>query len=89
MQELPGKVLFTAFIVVFAILFVGNYFLTKAGLDKIGRKFCLEHGYKYLGIKHAKSHFSVVYETGGKRRYAKFIARTGFFGNIRRVDWIA
>ena len=67
---------------------VFNYFMIRRALARVGRAYCAEHGVHYLGIKHAKSHFSVIYSSSGKRNYAKFILHTSL-GRVRKVEWVA
>ena len=58
-------------------------------LRRIGRKFCAAHGYTYVGVAHAKSHFSIVYKPHdcNMPKYAKLILHTSF-GRLRKVQWL-
>jgi len=84
----PGLALALAFVVI-VVYPVYDYFMVRYHLKQVGSEYCRENGHTFVGISHAKSHFSVIYKTGngGKRNYAKFILRTSF-GRFRGVQWL-
>lgn len=84
----PDLVLALAFVVI-VVYPLYDYLMIGHHLRRVGSDYCRENGYTFIGIGHAKSHFSVIYRTGdsGKRRYARFILRTSF-GRFRGVEWL-
>lgn len=87
--RLPDPALGLAFVVII-VYPIYDYFMIRYHLNRVGSEYCREMGLTFIGIGHAKSHFSVIYKTGdnGKRNYAKFILRTSF-GRLRGVEWLA
>ena len=69
---------------------VFDYFSFKNLLNGVGRDYCAENSVEFVGIKHAKSHFSVIYkkEGSGKRMYKKF-RMDAFLGKIKHLEWLA
>jgi len=69
---------------------VFDYFNFKGHLEKVGQRFCDTNGVEYIGIKHAKAHFSVIFKTpeNGKRKYRKFRMNTSFLWKMNYFEWI-
>ena len=84
----PGLVLALAFVVI-VVYPTYDYFMVRHHLRRVGLEYCRENGCTFIGIGHAKAHFSVIYKTAdsGRRQYAKFILRTSL-GRFRGVEWL-
>jgi len=84
-------VTFTALAILVAVAVVYpifDYFVVRFHLDRIGKQYASEHQAEFVGIKHAKGHFSVVYIDGGATKYAKFRLHTSLAGRVRRIEWL-
>lgn len=75
------------FLVIYQVF---NYVSFKKQLDRVGREYCVENDFEYIGIKHAKTHFSVIYKAAdsGKRKYKKFRMNTSLIGKISFLEWL-
>ncbi len=73
----------------FVVYQIYDHYMFKSLLEKVGKNYCNENEFDYVGIKHAKGHFSVIYKTveSGRRKYKKFRMNT-FFGKIRYLEWL-
>jgi hypothetical protein len=80
----PGLVLALAFVVI-VVYPTYDYFMVRHHLRRVGSEYCRENGYTFIGIGHAKSHFSVIYKAtdGGRRPPSLFFANhlDGFEGS--------
>lgn len=56
-------------------------------LNRVGREFCAQREVEFLGIKHAKAHFSVMHKEGGRKKYAKFRLHTSL-GRLKSIEWL-
>jgi hypothetical protein len=73
----------------FVVYQIYDHYTFKNLLEKVGKSYCSEHEFDYVGIKHAKGHFSVIFKTAesGRRKYQKF-RMNAFLGKVRYLEWL-
>ena len=80
---------FVFLFVLFVVYQIYDHYSFKSLLEKVGIDYCVENDHEYIGIKHAKGHFSVIYKTtdNERRKYKKF-RMNAFLGKIKYLEWL-
>jgi len=75
--------------VLFVVYQIYDHYSFKRKLEQVGKEYCDSNEFEFVGIKHAKGHFSVIYKTGenGKRKYKKF-RMNAFLGKVTYFEWL-